>query len=172
MRAIYSRFILITAIVFAGFAMVAAQEVPENAPNQEPRMRPNLLQELGLTPEQQQAIKAYNQENGPALREALRRVRETNRDLDQAIYGDKVEDAVVEEKLKAFQDAQAEAARLRFNSELALRKLLTPEQLQRFRELRRRFAETRQQMQKRRQDMPQRPFRQLNRPNDQRKPTI
>jgi hypothetical protein len=42
--------------------------------------------------------------------------------------------------LKELQLAQAEAAKLRYLNELGLRKILTPEQLARFRELRQRFA--------------------------------
>jgi Spy/CpxP family protein refolding chaperone len=45
--------------------------------------------------------------------------------------------------LKEFQAAQTHVARLRFESELAIRKVLTPEQLTRFRELRRAFGENR-----------------------------
>jgi Spy/CpxP family protein refolding chaperone len=85
-----------------------------------------------------------NQERRPAMMQAQRRMREANRDLDMAIYRDSVNDEEFQARLKEFQSAQSELARLRFESELSVRKILTPEQLVRFRELRRRFAEARE----------------------------
>ena len=105
--------------------------------------RPNLLAELGLSPEQIQQIRQKNQERRPAMMIARRRMGEAARNLDMAIYGDSVSDAEVQLRLKEFHAAEAEISRLRFESELAVRKILTPEQLVRFRELRRRFAEER-----------------------------
>jgi Spy/CpxP family protein refolding chaperone len=118
---------------------------PDNAMHEGPpgERRPNLLAELGLSPEQVQQIRRMNQERRPALMNAQRRMREANRDLDMAIYGDTVSDAEFAKRLNEFQAAQAELARLRFESELSVRKVLTPDQLVRFREIRRRFAEAR-----------------------------
>jgi Spy/CpxP family protein refolding chaperone len=105
--------------------------------------RPNLLAALGLSPEQIQQIRRMNQERRPAMMEAQRRLREANRNLDMSIYGENVTDAEFQAKLKEFHAARAEVDRIRFESENSVRKLLTPEQLVRFRELRRRFAESR-----------------------------
>jgi Spy/CpxP family protein refolding chaperone len=105
--------------------------------------RPNLLAELGLSPEQLQQIGRMNQERRPAMRNARRRMGDAARNLDMAIYADTVNEAEVRSRLKEFQDAEAELSRLRFESELSVRKILTPEQLVRFRELRRQFAEER-----------------------------
>ena len=112
--------------------------------------RPNLLAELGLSPEQVQQVRRMNQERRPAMMIAQRRMREANRDLDMAIYSDTVSEAEFAKRLSEFQAAQAELARLRFESELSVRKVLTPEQLVRFRDIRRRFAEARQQNQRER----------------------
>lgn len=173
MRARTNIIIIAFAVILSAVAAINAQDVPTDAPQQEPRpTRPNLFRLLELTPEQLAEIKKYNDENKEARQEANRRLRETNRELDQAIYGEKVEDSVVEEKLKNYQDAQAEVARLRFQGELALRKLLTADQLVRFLELRHRFAEQRQRMQQQRQEMPQRPFRRMNRRPEQKPPSI
>ena len=84
--------------------------------------------------------------------EAQRRLRIANASLDLAIYGEAVSDAEFQTRLKEFQTAQAEVARLRFEGELAVRKVLNPEQLVRFRELRRRFAEAQNNNQQRRMD--------------------
>src|SRR6185437_14226405 len=56
-------------------------------------------------------------------------------------------------RLNELQQAQAEVARIRFTNELAIRKILTPEQLGRFRDLRREFAaQNRQVLEQRRQE--------------------
>lgn len=107
--------------------------------------RPNLLAALGLSPEQVQQVRQMNQERQPLIRQARMRMGEAQRNLDMAIYGDSIiSDSEFQVRLKEFQAAEAELARLRFESELAVRRILTPEQLVRFREIRRRFAERRQ----------------------------
>ena len=116
---------------------------PEHEDRREDR-RPNLFAELGLSPDQVQQIRRMNQERRPAMMEAQRRMREANRNIDIAIYGESISDADFQTRLKEFQAARAELDRLRFEGELSVRKVLTPEQLVRFREIRRRFADARQ----------------------------
>ena len=116
----------------------------EGPQDDHPDGRPNLLSELGLTREQVQQIRRINQERRPVMMRAQHRMREANRALDVAIYADTVSDADFQTSLAEFRSAQSELARLRFESELAVRKILTPEQLVRFRDLRQRFAEARE----------------------------
>jgi Spy/CpxP family protein refolding chaperone len=113
-------------------------------PGQPAEQRPNLLQELGLSPEQVQAVRRINQQRKPVEQAARQRFQEAQRALNFAIYGDNVDDANMQAKLSEFQAAQAELARIKFTNELAVRKVLTPDQLVKFRELRRRFAEARE----------------------------
>jgi len=105
--------------------------------------KPNLLQELGLSPDQLQQIRRLNQERRPQLEAAMKRMGAANRALDDAIYSDVVNEADVAARIKEVQDAQADLSRLRFTNELEVRKLLTPDQLVRFRDLRKQFAEAR-----------------------------
>ena len=111
--------------------------------------RGDLFRQLGLSPEQIQQIRKMNIERRPQTNEAQRRLREANRALDEAIYADQVDDAEFEARLKDFQSAQAEIQRLRFTNELSVRRILTPEQLVRFRELRAGFERERRNMQDR-----------------------
>lgn len=115
--------------------------------------RPNLMQELGLSTEQVQAMRRINQQRKPVEQAARGRFQDAQRALNMAIYADSVDEADVQAKLAEFQAAQAELARIKFTNELAVRKVLTPDQLLKFRELRRRFAEAREEFQNR----PQRP---------------
>jgi Spy/CpxP family protein refolding chaperone len=95
---------------------------------------------LGLTPDQFRQIRKMNQARKPEMDRAAMRLRMANRALDESIYADTVDEAAFQGRLKELQAAQADVARLRFTSELGVRKILTPEQLARFRELRQQFA--------------------------------
>lgn len=127
--------------------------------------RPNLLAELGLTQDQVRQIRTINRERKPEMMAATRRMREANRNLDMAIYADTLNSDDVQVRLREFNAAQAELARLRFTSELAVRKVLNNEQLIRFRELRSKFAESRENIQKRQSppDSGQQPLRPIDR---------
>src|SRR5690606_11073293 len=106
-----------------------------------------------------------NRGRKPLMEAAQQRLRDANRELDAAIYGDSLDESAVAARLRAFQEAQAEIAAIRFQSELSLRKILDPDQLQTFRELRSQVERSREDAKKRRQqqrqDRPLRRIRQL-----------
>jgi Spy/CpxP family protein refolding chaperone len=135
------------ALLVLSFTFPAARaqdEPPANEPQngvERPARRPNLLQELNLTPEQIQQIRRINQLRRPLVQEAQMRLREANRALDEAIYADVPNEFEIQEKMKAAQTAQAEVVKIRAQTEYAVRKVLTPEQLSKFRDLRRRLME-------------------------------
>jgi len=72
--------------------------------------------------------------------------------VDEAIYADTADDSLIKTRLAELQSAQSKAASLRFEKELAIRRVLTPEQLIRFRDFRRKFEELRRTMDERRRD--------------------
>lgn len=163
------KILFVGTIGFAFVAGVAAQDdTPGNPPREEMQRPPgpppqddrgNALRELGLSAEQIRQIRQLNVERGPLMQEAQRRLREANRALDEAIYADEVKESDVQERLKDVNAAHSEVARIRFMNELAVRKILTPEQLARFRELRARFEDARRNFENRRRDRPmQRPI--------------
>lgn len=127
-------------------------------PNGRQGDRGQLLRELGLSQEQFQQIRRMNQERKPIMDAAHRRLNEANRALDQAIYADTLNEQDIEAKMKEVQAAQSEMVRLRFMNELQVRKILTPEQLVKFRDLREKFERMREnfkeRMDDRRQNMP------------------
>ncbi|MBP7415352.1 MAG: hypothetical protein KA831_01775 [Pyrinomonadaceae bacterium] len=139
--------------VSAGFAQdtkpVEPQDGQNQGANQQPDIRTNALRQLGLSREQVQQIRRMNMERKPLMDEAQNRLRMANRSLDDAIYADQVNDADVQARLKELQLAQADVARIRFMNELSVRKILTPEQLVRFREIRQRFEQVRENIEKR-----------------------
>lgn len=115
------------------------QETPNPIATKPPEGKQNLLLQLGLSREQIQQIRRLNVERKPMMEDAQRRFREANRALDEAIYADQVNDIDVQSRLKDVQVAQAEVANIRYTNELSVRKILTTEQLVRFRELRQKF---------------------------------
>lgn len=163
---IANRVFLSLLLILACAAGVIAQEAQKPLrDSQDVPERPNLLRELQLSADQMDQIKRINAERKPQMEQALRRMREANRNLDMAIYSDSPDEADVRAKIDAFERAQAEVVRLRFASEFAVRNVLTPDQLFKFRELRRKFAEVRRQ--ERRSDPGarfQRRLRRLGRP--------
>ncbi len=163
------KFLFTIFILFFCFGTVSAQDNfdDDNPPPENNQQRPNLLRELDLTQEQIREIRTINQSNRQDLRAAQMKVGEARRNLDQAIYSEKADEATVKQRLKEFQDAQAEIARIRAFTEFSIRKILTPEQLIRFRELRQRF----EQMRRERQQENQNPLRMRQmRRNQQRNP--
>ena len=143
-----SIFLLAAALLLA--VPVFAQDEPPPVRQRMGGERPNLLRELGLSPEQTQEIKRMNQARRPLMEDATRRFREANRALDMAIYADELNEREVTSRLKEFHLAQAEVAKLRFQGELELRKILTTEQLSKFRDLREQFGRRREMRQNRR----------------------
>ncbi len=160
-------------ITFSAFTALAQE--PEGPPpneQQRPPTKMNLLRELGLQPHQIRQIRQLNvgiRERRMAAQKAL---RNATRELDDAIYADTIDEALVSQRLTNVQSAQAEIAKINFENEIAVRRILTPEQLVRFREIRNAVEQrVRENFQRRRQgDGPgmrmQRPGgeRPLNRP--------
>lgn len=148
-RLLSPKLFLFIVFLLAGLCPVLAQDNPPPDGSRPPMgrggpgrqgKRPDLLMILGLSPEQMQQIKRMNQQRKPLLDAAMVRVRNANRALDEAIYADNFDEATFQASLKELQLAQAEAAKLRFQNELGVRKILTPDQLARFRQIRQQYA--------------------------------
>ena len=159
-------------LLFTCFGIVSAQDNQDDdmPPPQNQQRRPNLLRELGLTQEQMSQIREINQSNRQNIKAAQEKVGDTRMKLDQAIYAEKVDEATVQIRLREFQDAQAEVARIRANTEFSIRKVLTPDQLLRFRELRQRFEQFRRDRRQNDQPLKRRIEMQNQRRNNLQKP--
>ena len=149
---LYKLFLPLAAVfVFTGAILAQDTKQGEIQPTPTPvkDVRTTALAQLGLTKEQVQEIRRINVARKPLMDEAQKNLREANRLLDEAIYSDQVNETDVQLRLKDAQTAQAEVARIRFMNEFAVRRVLTPEQLVRFRELRQRFEQAREEIQTR-----------------------
>lgn len=163
----FSTFILL-AVVFVltstGFAQDSKPADRQAAPDQRPMLkqmhahRAEFLHQLGLNEEQMQQIRKLHLEQRALMDAAQKHLRETNRALNEAIYADQLNEAEVEARIRDRQAAQADVDKLRFTTELAVRRILTPEQLVRFRELRQQFEKVREGIEKRRPFQGDKPF--------------
>lgn len=160
---LFSLIITLFAIGFSIAETRAQEEMPpkEQRPPLGRERRPNLLQELNLSREQIQQIRRINQARKPLMQEAQMRFRQANRALDAAIYADSPNETDVQARMKDVQMAQAEIIKIRTLSEFAIRKVLTPEQLVKFRGLRERFMQ-------RLENPPNQPPNQMEQPPNQR----
>lgn len=161
-------FFIFGAMIFISIVSINAQtENPNNeppAPNvKQIQPRPNLLRELGLTREQLQAVRQIYANNKDQVATAQRNHRLAQKTLDEAIYADNLSESEVQKLITELQNAHAEMIKIRASTELEVRKILTPEQLVRFRELRIRFGKMRENFQKRLKNAP--PNENSSRPN-------
>ena len=99
-----------------------------------------IMQALGLTDEQKTQLREMNKARKPLMQAAQKKFRDAMKALDSAIYADVFDEYAYSLRLADLQKAQAELQRLRFENEVNIRKILTPTQLDSFRNLRKRFS--------------------------------
>jgi Spy/CpxP family protein refolding chaperone len=95
-----------------------------------------LLSQLNLTAAQVSQMREIREQSVPQAQALTRRLNQARRALDESIYSDALDEALVEQRAREVAEAQAALVRLRALTELRVRRVLTPEQLQTFRDLR------------------------------------
>src|SRR3712207_1847642 len=93
----------------------------------------SLLSQLNLTAAQVSQMRDIREQSVPQARELTRRLNQARRALDESIYSDSLDEATVEQRAREVSEAQAALVRLRAKTELRVRRVLTPGQLQTFR---------------------------------------
>jgi len=145
----------VIAVVAAVYSInIAAQSPPsmpvkdkESLEYQKPR---DLFRELGLTKEQIDQIRALRSASRDEVSAAQKKLRETGKALDAAIYADLLDEQIIELRITERDQAQAEVSRLKTMNELELRKILTPEQLLKFRNIREMYTKRQEEIKQRR----------------------
>jgi Spy/CpxP family protein refolding chaperone len=141
--------LIFALLLFVSGALGQQGDPPGEAGPRPPQMggpqeiRANMLRRLGLNNEQLASLRKVNSERQPRMHAAQKRLQEASRMLDDAIYADAFSQESYDARLREVQEAQSEITRLRFEGELAIRKVLTAEQLVRFRTMRELFEEMR-----------------------------
>lgn len=95
-----------------------------------------LLSQLNLSPAQVSQMREIREQSVPQAKELTRRLNQARRALDESIYSDSLDESLVQQRAREVAEAQAALVQLRAQTELRVRRVLTPEQLQTFRELR------------------------------------
>ncbi|MBV9957786.1 MAG: Spy/CpxP family protein refolding chaperone [Acidobacteria bacterium] len=124
----------------------------------------DLVRRLNLTPEQIRQIREIRQQNAEEMRQSRQRLMQAQRSLDEAIYADTVKDSEVEARANELATAQAAVARHRALTELRIRKVLTPEQLNTLRTLREEARQRERELRRERRENPN-AFQEQRRPN-------
>ncbi|HYG10997.1 MAG TPA: periplasmic heavy metal sensor [Pyrinomonadaceae bacterium] len=162
--------ILLALFLSAGVAAVDVRAQDEDAPARRSGARrelnarrrganvAGLLRVLNLTAEQRERIAAIRLETEPQSRLLGARLREARRALDEAIYAAHPDESVIEERVREVGAAQSAVVRLRSLTELRIRRVLSPEQLDAFRRLQQRQPRARRprrnQFPRQRRDLP------------------
>jgi Spy/CpxP family protein refolding chaperone len=114
----------------------AAQERRQRA--QSGADQSELMRALDLTAEQRARIAAIRRETEERARLDNARVRRARRALEEAIYAESADESLIDARSREVAEAEAARVRARADAELKVRRVLKPEQLGTFRELRRR----------------------------------
>lgn len=125
-------FFLLTITLSLGLSVSA--QVNDPAPSNQPTQQ--VYRQLGLSQEQLVRIREINRRQRPRFQRAELAVRSARIALDEAIYSPDSSEERVREALVAYNRAQAELTNIRLRTEFEIRKILTPEQLTRFRSIR------------------------------------
>jgi Spy/CpxP family protein refolding chaperone len=121
--------ILLFAVLFLTVTPATkAQETPP--PVEDP------INQLRLTPEQRQRIRMIFEENKTERQTTNRRLREAQIALNQALDAEPADESVIDQRINELAAAQAAQMRMRIQSELKIRRELSPEQLATWRRLR------------------------------------
>ncbi len=113
-----------------------AQQQDSTAAQINPNDPATILSHLNLSPEQVTQMRSIQSESVPQAQQLNRQLNQARRALDEAIYSDNVDEALIEQRARDVAEAQAALVRFRAQTELRVRRILTPEQLQTFRNLR------------------------------------
>lgn len=126
-------FMLLMFLLVVGTVSAMPQNPPQDqspAPAQDP------ITMLNLTPEQRQKIRAIRAENKEERAIIIERVRSSNEALERTLDADNPNEEEVELRLRDLAAAQAASTRMRVFQELKIRRVLTPEQIAKWHEIR------------------------------------
>lgn len=122
-------------------------QVP-SGPGRREQIQRQLMQAIGLTPDQRQRMAAIRQNNQDGILDAGRRFRQARQALDRAIRDENYSEKIIDQQIEEFASAQAELVRQQARVRAQLRGVLTNDQMIRLnrleREYRRRLREERE----------------------------
>ena len=133
-----TRFIALVSFLMLFWMASAFAEKPNPERDHEGKMA--LFKELNLSDQQKAEMKKIHEQNHDAMKEKREAVKQAKDQLKNAMDSN-ADDSKLRSYFNALQKAQNSAGEQRFEKALAIRKILTPEQRQKFRELKKKFGE-------------------------------
>jgi periplasmic protein CpxP/Spy len=125
----------LAALMVTGIAFYLPTTIaPVIAQEQKSERRQAFLQQLSLTPEQTQQIKALQDQNQPARQSNMQRLKQLNQEM-QALLAGNAANFQITAKFDEIQGLRQQAARAHFEQTLKVREILNPEQRQKFSQL-------------------------------------
>src|SRR5262245_55962200 len=119
--------LILVSLVFSSVLLAHAQSFDSQDPQATTPAVEDPIGQLRLAPEQRQRIRAIMEQTKDERQLVNRRVREANFALDQAL--DALDENLIEQKMSELNAAQTAQTRMRVQTEVRVRKVLTPEQL-------------------------------------------
>lgn len=114
---------------------VSAQDA-QQSPQNPPHAANDPIEQLRLTPEQRQKIRAIRESTRLERAQINQRLREANFALNKALDEDVLDEALIEQRLRESAAAQAASMRMRVQTEVQIRRVLTQEQVATLRAIR------------------------------------
>lgn len=149
-------FQVLTVVLLLAAAVVSQDRYQNPQPNEvSPNAATDLIEQLHLTPQQRQKIRAIR-EQSKEMRSAIRqRLVESNLALEQALDADILDETLIEQRLKEAATAQVASIRMRIQTELSIRRVLNPEQIATLRSLRQQARELKREANQNQRQNPQ-----------------
>ena len=124
-----------SAVAFANQNSLVPQAIAQNT---EAQRRPNrgkeqLIQELNLTPQQTQQIQTIQNQSQDQISQRKQAVRQARQELFELMAGTASE-SQVRQKYRQVETLKQQVSEIRFDSILAMREVLTPQQRRQFAE--------------------------------------
>jgi Spy/CpxP family protein refolding chaperone len=133
---------LILSVFPASLGRYILRQDPQTDPAPAPKAQDPITL-LNLTPEQRQKIRIIREQTKNERAAINQQLRQSNLALQQALDADNPDEAVVELRLRDAAAAQAAASRMKVLTELRIRRVLTPEQVNTWRLLLQQAAQAR-----------------------------
>lgn len=138
------RFFIKTALpmIVAALLLIATNaaygQTPQDSQrdNPQPGAGPDLLGQLRLTPDQLQRIRQIQRDTKDERAAIGLRLRESNRALEDALDAQVLDESLIEQRLQAVASAQNAQLRMRIQTEVRIRRVLNPDQLATWHDLR------------------------------------
>src|SRR5512147_214205 len=109
-----SQLFLVLSLIVSVNGIVFSQEPQAGPP------APDLIEQLRLTPEQREKIRAIREQTKSERMAVNQRLRESNLALEQALDSDNLDESLIEQRIREVNAAQGAQLRMRIQNEVQI----------------------------------------------------